>query len=539
MTMKIHHYLGMAAIVLLSVACNDMENMPTNKFTDNSFWTTPEKAQYVVNMAYAQMYNSDRFWTDESLSDNLFDGRGNTDQRQIRKGMATPSTSVFSNQWGDLYAGIKTCHLFLEKVDIVPGMDENVKTRMKAEIRFIRAFLYFRLTNLYGAVPFFTEDISLEQANTVGRTAHETVVNFIHDELDDIIEQLPNSDSLSESERGKITRGAAVAFQARSYLMDSDWENVIKYCSMLMDQPQKYGTYNLYPSYRGLFSEENEYNEEVILDRSYVPTVLTWSEMVDMAPLSVGGRVSQRAPQQSLVDTYLMLNGKRIDETDSGFNPDYPYDNRDPRLTATVIYDNYRWSDNVDDGSTDRIIKIRPGSGTVDEYIGPGQNTTSTGYYVRKYYAPQATGDLASGLNLIMFRYADILLMYAEANLERNGLTEDVWNRTIRPIRERAGFTASQALDFPNKSQDEMRRLVRDERRCELALEGLRWFDIKRWKAGTEYLDGYAYGANFSGTPIQLDNRRFDENRDYLWAVPQSQINLNPNLLPNNPGYAN
>lgn len=537
--MKIHHYLGMATIVLLSVACNDMENVPTNKFTDNSFWTTPEKAQYVVNMAYAQMYNSDRFWTDESLSDNLFDGRGNTDQRQIRKGMATPSTSVFSNQWSDLYAGIKTCHLFLEKVDIVPGMDENVKTRMKAEIRFIRAFLYFRLTNLYGAVPFFTEDISLEQANTVGRTAHETVVNFIHDELDDIIDQLPNSDSLSESERGKITRGAAVAFQARAYLMDSDWENVIKYCSMLMDQPQKYGTYKLYPSYRGLFSEENEYNEEVILDRSYVPTVMSWSEMVDMAPLSVGGRVSQRAPQQSLVDTYLMLNGKRIDDTDSGFNPDYPYDNRDPRLTATVIYDNYRWSDNVDDGSTDRIIKIRPGSGTVDEYIGPGQNTTSTGYYVRKYYAPQATGDLASGLNLIMFRYADILLMYAEANLERNGLTEEVWNRTIRPIRERAGFTASQALNFPNKSQDEMRRLVRDERRCELALEGLRWFDIKRWKAGTEYLDGYAYGANFSGTPIQLDNRRFDENRDYLWAVPQSQINLNPNLLPNNPGYAN
>lgn len=537
--MKIKNYICTACVALAFAACNDMENMPTNKFTDNSFWTSAEKAQYVVNMAYSQMYNADRFWTDESLSDNLFDGRGNTDQRQIRKGMATPSTGVFASQWSDLYGGIKTCHVFLDKVDLVPGMDAGVKARMSAEIRFIRAFLYFRLTNLYGAVPFFDRDITLEQANTISRTPHETIVNFIHQELDEIADLLPTRDQLASGERGKITRGAVVALQARVYLMDSDWDNVIKYCSLLMEHPQEYGTYALFPNYRGLFEEENEYNEEVILDRAYVRTVMSWGEMVDMAPLSVGGRVSQRAPQQSLVDTYLMLSGKTIDEAGSDFNPDYPYDNRDPRLTATVIYDNYRWSENVADGSTDYVIQIRPGSGTADEYVGPGQNTTSTGYYIRKYYSPQASGDLSSGLNLIILRYADILLMYAEAKLEKGELTADVWNRTVRPIRERAGFTAPLALDFPSKGREEMTRILRDERRVELALEGLRWYDIKRWKAGTEYLDGYAYGANFNGTPIRLDNRRFDENRDYLWAVPQSQINLNPNLTPNNPGYAN
>ncbi len=115
-----------------------------------------------------------------------------------------------------------------------------------------------------------------------------------------------------------------------------------------------------------------------------------------------------------------------------------------------------------------------------------------------------------------------------------------IWNQTILPLRNRAGFT-EEAKAYPTeKTEAEMRQIIRNERRCELALEGLRWYDIKRWKAGKEYLEGYVYGANFNnGNPIRLDKRQFDENRDYLWAVPQSQINLNPNLAPNNPGYSN
>ena len=93
------------------------------------------------------------------------------------------------------------------------------------------------------------------------------------------------------------------------------------------------------PFYRGLFEEENEYNQEVIMDRSYVKKLLTWGDMVDMAPLSVGGRAINRVPQQSLVDSYIMLNGKRIDEQGSNYNKDYPYANRDSRMTATIIYD--------------------------------------------------------------------------------------------------------------------------------------------------------------------------------------------------------
>ena len=538
MKIKKYFYLFAAVGTLTLTACNGMENAPGNEFTDANFWKSPDRAQYMVNMAYAQMYNAGKMWGDESLSDNVIDGRSTTDQRLMRMGQATPSTGIFANEWRDLYGGIKTCHVFLDNIDAITNLDPAKKARMIAEIRFVRAYIFFRLTNLYGDIPFFTKDITVAESNTISRTSHAEVMAFIHQELDAIINDLPSRNELPQSENGKITKGAVVALQARAYLMDSDWSNVQKYCEMLINQPETYGAYALFPSYRGLFEEDNEYNQEVILDRAYVRNLLTWGEIVDMVPLSKGGRVADRVPQQSLIDNYLTLTGYTIDEAGTDYDPNHPYDNRDPRLTATVIYDNYDWSANVNDGSNGEVIHIDPAADkTVDSYIGTGSNTTSTGYYCRKWFAPQATGDMSSGLNIIMFRYADILMMEAEAKLEQNQLTADVWNSTVRAIRQRAGFKTSKALDFPaDKSQAELRQILRNERRSEFALEGLRWYDIKRWKAGKEYLTQQVRGASFThDIPWKF---AFDEARDYLWAVPQSQIDLNPNLG-QNPGYGN
>lgn len=536
--MKFLKFIAFASMSLLISSCNEMENAPTNKFTDDSFWTSSTKAQYVVNKAYSQMYSAGQMWTDESLSDNVYDGRSVNDQRTIRRGMATPALDLFKNEWSSLYSGIKTCHIFLQKIDLVPNMDPNLKARMIAEIRFIRASLYFRLTNLYGAVPFFTQEVSLEESLKISRTDRETIINFIHQELSDIVDVLPTRDQLPDSERGKITKGAVETLQARVYLMDSDWENVMIHCDNLMSKQNEYGTYRLFNNYAGLFKETNEYNEEVIMDRSYVPNVITWKEMEEMAPRSRGGNNANRVPQQSLVDTYLTLSGKTINESGTDYNKSKPYENRDPRLTATIVYDNYKWSENIDDGSNDVVIKIHPNSKTIDAYDG-GNNSTATGYYTSKYYNPQAPGNMNSGVNIITMRYADILLMYAEAYHEQNSMTEEVWDKTIRPIRQRAGFTEESALAFPEgKSKQEMQKIIRDERRVELALEGLRWFDIKRWKAGTEYLTGRVRGASFVDAN-KLDNRSFDESKDYFWAVPISEIDLNPNLAPNNPGYSN
>lgn len=527
----------LAAFCLAS--CNDMDNAPTNSYTNQNFWTSIEKAQYMLNTAYSQLYGAGRMWQDERLSDNVFEGRGISDQRAIRNGIADASTGVFSNEWDALYGGIKTCHVFLGHIDALEST-EQIKNNMKAQARFIRAALFFRLTNFYGDVPFFTKDITLKEAKTVKRTPRAEVISFIHQELDEIIPCLPTREQLSADENGKITKAAALMLQARVYLYDSDWANVEKYCRMIMSGEN--GKYELFPDYAGLFESANEYNPEVIMDVSYVPTVRVWNEMFDMAPLSQGARVNSTSPTQSLVDNFITLDGDPVSRS-SSYNENFPYVNRDPRLTATVVYDGYDWSKNVKDGSKDVFIYTNPKKGTADSYAGINANQSCTGYYIRKYFDPNHESSLTMNNNIITMRYADVLLMYAEAMNEQDKMTEDVWNQTIRPIRERAGFTKAKALDYPSaQSQAEMRQTLRVERRSELALEGLRWFDIKRWKAGKEYLNGYVHGARFANDNtayIQLDNYSFNENRDYLWSIPQAQMDINSNLKPNNPGWSN
>ncbi len=534
--------IGIAA--LLFPACNTLDPVPTNNFTDATFWQSQENAELVVNMAYSQFYSADKMWDDEALSDNTFEGRSNTPQRSIRNGLADPTLSRFADEWKSAYEGLKTCHIFLNYIDQVPGMADALKERRKAEIRFMRAFIYFRLTNFFGAVPFFTNDITLEESNTIGRTPKAEITAFIHQELDEIMQLLPSRDGLSGADNGRITRGAACAFQARAYLYEGNWQKVADYTDSLMNHQDKFGTYALFPDYAGLFTAGSEYNQEVILDYGYVPSLKMWGKLYDAAPLSAGARLNAYAPLEELVASYLTLGGLPIN-SDPGYDEDNPYVNRDPRLAATVVFHGGKWEHF--NGSTATIF-IKPGSGStsterMDEYVGPSANATPTGYYVKKYYDKTATATFDAGLNIILFRYADVLLMNAEAKFELGQLDATVWDATIRTIRSRAGFATSTALDYPSSlDESAMRTLIRNERRSELALEGLRYYDIARWKAGSEYLSGYVHGAKFSNNNssyIRLDERRFDENRDYLWSLPRAQMDLNPNLLPNNPGYAN
>lgn len=525
---------------LTLAACGEMDNIPTDSYLEKDFWTSIEKAQYVLNMAYNQLYSARQMYSDEKLGDNLIQGRTFTDERIIRNGNSEPATGIFDYEWRDLYAGIKTCNVFLENIGLIKA-DARVKARMKAQARYIRAAMFFRLTTFYGAVPYFTHEPTAEEAKRIKRTPHEAVMDSLHKELDAIIDMLPSRDQLKESERGEVTKGAALTLQARAYLYDSDWNNVEKYCTMLMDEQDKYGHYRLFGSYSGLFLQENEYNDEVIFDYGYAPKVRTWGEMYDLAPLSVGARVNDSAPTQSLVDNFVMMDGKPIGESEM-YDERKPYDNRDPRLTHTVVYDRYEWSKNVNDGTTGKIIYTNPDAqDKTDAYAGHNKNQTMTGYYVRKYYDPEHEDHLYSSINIITMRYADVLLMYAEAMNEQGKMDGNVWNRTVRAIRQRAGFEMESALEYPQElGQEKMRELLRRERRSELALEGLRWYDIKRWKTGMQHLDGFVLGAKFEKKyteNIKLDLYKFDEGKDYLWAVPQSQIDINGNLRPQNPGY--
>ena len=531
-------------IVLFISSCNTLDPIPTDNYTDATFWQTTENAELVVNMAYNQMYSADKMWNDEALSDNVFEGRTNTDARAIRIGIADPTLGRFASEWSQAYGGLKTCHIFMENVDRVPNVSEAWKQRRIAEIRFVRAYIYFRLVNFYGDVPFFTKDVTLDESAALPRTAKATVLAFIHNELDEIADVLPSKNELPSTDNGRITKGAAVALQARAYLYEGNWVKVVDYTDRLINQQGTYGNYGLFSSYKGLFEAANEYNEEVILDYSYVPSLKMWGKLYDAAPLSAGARLNAYAPLQSLVDSYWTNTGQFISQNPN-YSEDNPYVNRDPRLDATVVYHGSQWTDF--DGQT-RTIYTKPGTGSnsqerMDVYSGPSANASPTGYYIKKYYDRTATQTFDAGLNIIMIRYADILLMHAEAKHELGQFDATLWNQTIRPIRERAGLTASSALNYPSTiNSTEMKELIRNERRIELALEGLRYYDIIRWKAGKTYLDGTIFGAKFADgntSYIRLDTRRFDENRDYLWSLPQSQMDLNKNLLPNNPGHAN
>jgi len=414
---------------------------------------------------------------------------------------------------------------------------------MKAEARFIRAYLLFRLTTWYGDVPMFDHDLTLSESKDIKRTPQAEVLTFIRAELDAVAEILPAKEKYGVDDKGRITSGAAIALKARTYLFSNDWANVVTTCEKLMNT-KTYGDYALFNSYEGLFQPANENNNEVILDINYVPSLRTWGNYYDYAPLSVGARINALAPTQELVNDYIMMNGKDINASGSDYSETAPYKNRDPRLSATVVYHEFQWK--KPDGTL-QTIYIKPGtapnqSAAVDEYKGQGTNSTSTGYYMRKYYDPTSLASFTSGLNLILIRYADVLLMYAEAKNELGMMNESIWNSTIKALRARAGFTDPGALVFnAAATKAEMQTTIRRERRSELALEGLRIFDLRRWKTAETALNGYPHGAKYGDASvdngyIRLDKRSFNKDRDYTWAVPQSEKDLNP-ALGQNTGY--
>ncbi|UCS91803.1 RagB/SusD family nutrient uptake outer membrane protein [Echinicola marina] len=527
-----------ACCTLFWTGCKELDLAPENTFTDLTYWTSEAKAQSMLNTAYSQMFDSNRFFYNEGASDNAYNGRGdNAGAASLAAGTYDPSLGRLQSQWDNNYSAIKTCNILLENIDNVEEMDESVRERMKAEARFIRAYQHFQLTTWFGDVPLLERDITIEEAQSVSRTPKSQVLDFIISELADISGILPTQQELAAAERGRITSGAAMALKARVHLYEGQWQQVVETTEPLIFGDD-YGSYGLFPSYEGLFMPENEYNQEDILSMQYVPQFRTWGQFFDMAPLSAGARLNALAPTQELVDSYLMENGLPINDPNSGYDEGNPYVRRDPRLKATIVYHLYEWEDN---GET-HTIYIKPGTdpdeSAPDEYV-PGSSSTTTGYYTRKYFDPSRITQFASGLNLMLFRYADVLLMYAEAKNELNQMDQTTWDQTIGALRERAGFEVSTALDFDaDLGQNGWREVIRNERRVELAMEGLRVFDIRRWRIAEEVLNGWAHGAQF-GPPaedngyLRVNLRSFDPSKHYLWPIPRDERNLNPNLTQN------
>lgn len=539
----ISKYIVRASFVLLLAGaaggCKKMDLTPIDRFTELNFWKSNENVNNALNNVYNRMYTSQYFFYNEGLSDNAYTRLGISAgfPDAIASGSFTPTLARFLDEWDYYYTGIKAANIFLENVDQNTMLESGLKERMKAEVRFVRAFHYFKLLNWWGDVPLLKKDITPDEAKTVARTPKAEVLQFILEELDAAATVLPTKDQYPQTDRGRITKGAAKALKARVLLYEGNkMAEVVAICEDLMNNQAANGTYNLVSKYEDVFSPSNEYNSEVILDLQYVPNLRTWGEHVDFVPVSAGARGNNLAPTQELVNSYVMLNGKSITEPGSGYDENNPYAGRDPRLTATIVYHGSTWRNA--DGST-QTIYIKPGTdpdaGKKNEYKPSGQGT-ATGYFWRKYYDPTAVSGFNSGLNLILIRYADVLLMYAEAKNALGQMNEDVWNKTIRPIRARAGFTDPAALSYPGTVN--MTNTIRNERRSEFALEGLRIDDIRRWKVAEQVLNGWAHGAKYEDPSvdngyIRAQLRTFDASKHYLWPIPAAERGKNSNLSQN------
>ncbi|WP_158994704.1 RagB/SusD family nutrient uptake outer membrane protein [Mucilaginibacter sp. L196] len=549
--MKLLQKLFIVIIAATAVAgCKKLNIAPTNDFSSLTFWKVNANVYNALYNNYHLIYNDALYFNPEAVSDNAYAASG--DLTSISAGTATATTQKFASDWGTYYSAIKSCNEFLANIGQNTTLPKDTITRLIAETRFIRAFEHFNLTKWYGDVPLVTNDITPDEAKVIARTPKAAVVAFILSELNAIIPDLPSKDQLPASQNGRITKGAALALEARVLLYQGNrMADVVTVCEQLMNNQSVNGTYALNASYTDLFSDKvvNKTNNETILSVQYVPTVITWQDFWDFAPLSVGGRVNSMAPTQELVDDYVMTNGDGITDAGSGYDSTHPYANRDPRLTATIVYDGYLWDSEGGANGTTKTIYIKPGSDPSDsptnpngpdEYVGGRQSSSPTGYYWRKYFDPNAQVNYVSGLNLHLFRYAEILLDYAEAENSLGQMNATIWNGTIGALRARAGFTSAAALAYP--ATGDMTTIIRRERRAELALEGLRTDDIRRWQTAQTVMNGYAHGAQFSGDAttdngfIRAQKREFNSGRDYLWPIPANDVSLDKNLT-QNPGY--
>ena len=549
--MKLLQKLFIIIIAATTVAgCKKLNIAPTNEFSSLTFWKVNANVYNALYNNYHLIYNDALYFNPEAVSDNAYAASG--DLTSIAAGTANANTQKFENDWSTYYSAIKSCNEFLANISQNTTLPKDTITRLVAETRFIRAFEHFNLTKWYGDVPLVTDDITPDQAKVIARTPKAGVVAFVLSELTAIIPDLPSKDQLPASQNGRITKGAALALEARVLLYQGNrMADVITVCQQLINNQAVNGTYALNPSYTDLFSDKvvNKTNSETILSVQYVPTIVTWQDFWDFAPLSVGGRVNAMAPTQELVDDYIMLNGAGINDTGSGYDITNPYANRDPRLTATVVYNGYQWNSEGGANGSTKTIYIKPGSDPSDsptnpngpdEYVGGRQSSSPTGYYWRKYFDPNAQVNYVSGLNLHLVRYAEILLDYAEAENSLGQMNASIWNATIGALRARAGFTDPGALTYP--ATGDMTTIIRRERRAELALEGLRIDDIRRWQTAQTVMNGYAHGAQFSGDLttdngfIRAQKREFNPGRDYVWPIPANDVSLDKNLT-QNPGY--
>ncbi len=514
-------------IAALSFACNDgyFDLAPQDKLSEVNFWQTEKDAFDALTGVYARLGEKGsiwNIWTRYTWGTSCMTDDARGPFGDFRNGSLNPTSGDVGELWRDFYTSIRTCNVFLDNID-KPVMDENLRIQYSSEARFLRAFFYSHLTNHWGGVPLLQSALDLDELSIPRSTAGE-VQDFILDELEIAAKGLPMS--YSDQDLGRATSGAALTLKARQHLYRGQFEAASETALQIMSMGYKLFQDENGEGYYSLAQPENEDNSEIIFavryqlpDHGYF--FQTWIHPSEHVHEGWGGI----QVFQSFVDAFECTDGKTIQESPL-FDPQDEFVNRDPRLDMAVL----RKGDML--------------SGA--ELTGPVVDNAAkyTGYYPRKLYFNNYVGWDRYDTDLVMMRYAEVLLIYAEARIELGQIDQSVLDALNR-IRARAyNVDVADVHNYPAIStfdQNQLRTIVRRERHVELGLEynDSRLNDLRRWKLAEVVLNGKAMGAkDDTGEYRFVEDLRFDASKHYLWPVPQEEIDLiGSDVITQNAGY--
>lgn len=400
----------------------------------------------------------------------------------------TPSEGTVTTWYQTMYVAIRRANVVVERVPNI-SMDETLKNRLIAEARFMRGFFYFKLVQLYGDVPLI---LTTSPEFKVPRTPKDEIYNdVIIPDLEFAVANLPEKSQYAPEDLGRVTKGTARAMLARMYLFRSDFVNAEKYALEVINS----GQYSLDPSFSNTFSINGEFNQESIFEIGALP----------FGSAEGGHQYGNTQGSRGVPNKGWGFNRPTLDLINS-------FDSNDPRMEATVLFL----------GETLDGVTVEGDDATPDiTYADPPTNSIvlEIECYNQKVYVP-GTGQDSWDHNVRVIRYADVLLMAAEALNENGNATQAL--TYLNQVRARArGGNPSILPDVTTTNQDALRNAILDERRFELALEQLRFFDLVR--------TGRA--------PQVLGPLGFTTGKNEVFPIPQSEIDLSEGLLIQNPGY--
>jgi len=566
-------------IICFITGCNDdfLDLKPLDAISEANVWQDLNLIELYVNDRYNELPHGFPQWagglrmtgiTDESY--HMHEARFL--DKYTQGGLTSGSLNMyyFNGFWLDAYSAIRNNNIFLENISNFQGGEEERIKRLTAEIRFLRAYFYTELISRYGGVPLIVKTFELDSNFDVPRSSFQECVEFIVNELDLAIEDLPNRGEAIDAEFGRITKGAAIGLKIRALLFDasplfnvtndqSKWQDVSDACEQLFNL----GQYSLSSDYQGLFL--NPMDPEVMFFKQFIDQY--GFEVVDVLsdfyfhyrgghsidewrfPNGDGGWISEN-PRQEFIDQYETISGvipvlgytgnannltPIINPNATNYNPNNPYQNRDPRLKYSVLYDGTVfkerqlefWDGGKDSRNTD-----------VDFWW----NGSRLGYGIRKSLDESWSLNSGTGSDQpwIYMRLAEFYLTYAEAqyHLNNNSFAVEYVNR----VRSRSGVNMP-----PINASGDVLAKIKHERKIELAFESNRWYDARRWMdaevdfakdiVGVEVIKNPSNGTKsykyfyFEGG---TGKRSFPMSH-YLWPIPIEEIQKSN--LEQNPGY--